>query len=151
MNEKKIYTLRCPSCKTKNRIPEDKAGKSAKCGKCGSPISTFDIFNGKAINVNDNNFSDKVLDSPLPVLLDCWAPWCGPCKMIGPIIEELAKEWQGKIRVCKLNVDDNPNTAAKFNIRSIPTLLIFENSKLKNSLVGAQPKQQIIRAMYEFL
>jgi thioredoxin 2 len=145
------YTLRCKSCGTKNRIPGDKAGKTAKCGKCGSPVDTGVLRTTKPMVIGDGNFHDLVLKSPLPVLLDCWAPWCGPCKMIGPIMEELAAEWKGKARIGKLNVDENPQTAGKFQIRSIPTLLIFDNGKLKETLVGALPKQQISQAMAPYI
>ena len=145
------YTYRCPSCGTKNRIPADKAGKKAKCGKCSGVLNTADLLLNKTVTVEDSNFADTVMRSPLPVLLDCWAPWCGPCKMIGPIMEELAGQWQGKVRVGKLNVDENPKIGDQFQIRSIPTLLVFDNGKLVNSLVGAQPKQAIAQAMASYL
>ena len=79
-----------------------------------------------------------------PVLLDAWAPWCGPCRMVGPIMEQLAAESKGRYRIAKLNVDENPGTAAQFQIQSIPTMLIFKNGKLVDRLVGAQPKPAIL-------
>lgn len=145
------YTLRCRSCGTKNRIPLQKAGRTAKCGKCGSPMDTQDLLADAPVTVLDSDFQQKVIDSPLPVLMDCWAPWCGPCKMVGPIMEDLAGEWKGRARVAKLNVDENPQTASRFQIRSIPTLLIFDNGKLQETLVGALPKQQIVQAMTPFI
>jgi thioredoxin 2 len=145
------YTLRCRSCGTKNRIPSDRAGQPAKCGKCGAPVNTGVLLTERPVTVGDGSFHDLVLKSPLPVLLDCWAPWCGPCKMIGPIMEELAAKWKGKVRIGKLNVDENPQTTEKFQIRSIPTLLIFDNGKLKETLVGALPKQQISQAMAPYM
>jgi thioredoxin 2 len=145
------YTLRCKSCGTKNRIPDEKVGRTAKCGKCGSPVETTSLLISTPVVIGDHDFNDQVSKSQLPVLIDCWAPWCGPCKMIGPIMDDLAAHWKGKVRICKLNVDENPRTAAKFQIRSIPTLLIFDNGKLKETLVGALPKQQISKAMAPYL
>ena len=151
MTVNKGYILRCNACGTKNRIPDEKAGQTAKCGKCGSPVDTTALLISKPVVISDGDFNQQVLGAQLPVLIDCWAPWCGPCKMIGPIMDELADQWKGKIRICKLNVDENPQTSAKFQIRSIPTLLIFDNGKLKDTLVGALPKQQIVKAITPYL
>ena len=144
------YIIRCPSCRTKNRIPSDKAEITPNCGKCGSSINTEELLIGKPVIVTDENFEKGVIRSQLPVFLDCWAPWCGPCKIIGPVIEELAAEWKGRVRVCKLNVDENPQVASQFQIRSIPTMLIFDNGQLKESLVGALPKRQIVQKMAQY-
>ena len=145
------YIIRCSSCRTKNRIPLDKAGMTATCGKCGSSLQTNDLLIKIPVVVTDNDFDAKVLNSPLPVLLDCWAPRCGPCQMIGPVMEELAAEWKGRIRICKLNSDENPQISERFQIRSIPTLLIFDNGQLKDTLVGALPKQAIVQKMAPYL
>ena len=151
MTNSPSYTIRCKSCGTKNRIPSTKAGQTAKCGKCGAPVETSSLLISTPVVIGDHDFNEQVIHSQLPVLIDCWAPWCGPCKMIGPIMDELAAQWRGKIRICKLNVDENPQTAAKFQIRSIPTLLIFDNGKLKDTLVGALPRQHISQAMAPYL
>ena len=95
------------------------------------------------IALTDENFSDEVLSADLPVLVDFWATWCGPCRMIAPIVEELSSEYEGKAKVCKLDVDTAQKTAAEFGIRSIPTLLIFKEGKVADQLIGAVPKQQI--------
>jgi thioredoxin 1 len=94
---------------------------------------------GKTIELNDLNF-DQIVKTDKPVLVDFWAEWCGPCKMIGPIVEELAGDYDGKAVVAKLNVDENPQTAAKFGIRSIPTILVFKNGQVVDKQVGAVPK-----------
>jgi len=93
--------------------------------------------------VSDNNFNDEIISSPVPVLLDCWAPWCGPCRTVGPIIDQLAKEFADQVKFAKLNVDENPATSAKYSIMSIPTMLLFKDGKVVNSLVGALPKAEI--------
>ena len=93
-----------------------------------------------ALELTDANFDEIVLKSDKPVLVDLWAEWCGPCRMVGPIVEELAKEYDGKAIVGKLNVDHNPNVSMKFGIRSIPTLLFFKNGQLVDRQVGAVPK-----------
>ncbi|MBL7862391.1 MAG: thioredoxin [Cyclobacteriaceae bacterium] len=94
---------------------------------------------GKTLELNDSNF-DSVINSEKPVLVDFWAEWCGPCKMIGPVVEELAGDYEGKAVVAKLNVDENPQVTARFGVRSIPTLLVFKNGQVVDKQVGAVPK-----------
>ena len=98
---------------------------------------------GKITEVGDDNFDTEVLKANVPVLVDFWAPRCGPSKSIAPIVEEIAGQYEGKLKVAKLNVDENPRTSAQFGIRSIPTLLIFKNGKLVDQIIGALPKQAI--------
>ncbi|WP_291369299.1 MULTISPECIES: thioredoxin [Cyclobacterium] len=93
----------------------------------------------KAIEITDTNF-DEIIKSEQPVLMDFWAEWCGPCKMIGPIVEELAADYEGKATITKLDVDSNPDIASKFGIRSIPTLLIFKDGQVVDKVIGAVPK-----------
>ena len=95
--------------------------------------------------VTDATFDSDVLKSPKPVLVDYWAPWCGPCRMVAPAVEALAAEMAGRLRVAKINVDDNPGVSARFNVQSIPTLLLIQGGREVNRMVGAQPKQEIAR------
>ncbi len=95
------------------------------------------------IKVSDASFEEDVLNSDGPVVVDFWAEWCGPCKMIGPSLEELAKEYEGKIKVAKINIDDNPSTPSKYGVRGIPTLMIFNGGEVKATQVGANPKGKI--------
>ncbi len=93
--------------------------------------------------VTDNNFEDEVMKSDKPVLIDFWAPWCGPCKAIGPIVEELANQFKDSLKVMKLNVDENQKAAANFGVRSIPTLILFKGGKVADTLVGLVPKERL--------
>ena len=116
------------------------------CGKCGAPLPSPEAAaNGKPQVVTDDSFARDVVEasSTQPVLVDAWAEWCPPCRMIAPVLDQLAAESNGRYLITKLNVDENPRTAAQFQIRSIPTLLIFKNGKLVDLIMGAQPKQAI--------
>lgn len=105
----------------------------------------------KLIEGTDFNFEDEVLKSEIPVLVDFWAPWCGPCKMITPVVEELADDMNGQLKVVKLNTDENYSTASKYGIMSIPTLGIFKNGRMMDAVIGAVPKQQIMKKVTPYL
>ncbi len=93
-----------------------------------------------SLEVSDQNFEEEVIKSNEPVLVDFWAPWCGPCRMVTPVIDKLAQKYQGKFKFCKLNVDENPKTAAKFRVMSIPTLMFFKNGQVADTVIGAVPE-----------
>ena len=93
--------------------------------------------------VTDNNFQAEVLESEVPVLVDFWAPWCGPCRMVAPVVEEIAQERGDQLKVVKLNIDENQNTAVQFNVLSIPTLILFRNGEVAKTVIGAYPKRKL--------
>ena len=97
--------------------------------------------------VSDESFDREVLKAELPVLIDFWAPWCGPCKAIAPVVEELAKEYAGKLKVVKMNVDDNPQTPSKYGVRGIPNLILFKGGEVRDQIIGAVPKAQLVKAV----
>jgi len=142
----------CNNCGARNRIDEQAAKTlQPKCGRCGTLLpfgaaaGSGSVDPRRPLVVTDATFQRDVLEFPnRPVLLDCWAPWCGPCRMIAPIIEQLAAESNGKYLIAKLNTDENPRVAAQFKIQSIPTMLIFKNGSLVDRLIGAMPKPAIV-------
>lgn len=136
--------VRCPECGTKNRLPADRLSDAPVCGKCRASLKGA-IGTGKPVEISDATFQKEVLDYPGTVLVDCWAPWCGPCRMLGPVLDELAGKYRGMVKITKLNTDENRAVASKFVIQSIPTMLIFKNGTQVDRLTGALPKAEIER------
>ncbi|HXF74515.1 MAG TPA: thioredoxin TrxC [Methylomirabilota bacterium] len=136
--------IRCPSCDAINRVPLDKLrqGLQPVCGRCKTPL----LADNKPAIVTAT-FSAQAELSPLPILLDLWAPWCGPCRTLAPVIEELAHDLAGQVKVVKLNVDENPATAARFHVQSVPTLLVLRDGKELERIVGTLPKAEIVRRL----
>ena len=143
----------CPSCSAKNRVDETRWDLQPKCGRCGTPLEVDADARGDAGGAGGGQpreFTDATFERELaaagerPVLVDAWATWCPPCKMIAPTIDQLAAESGGRWVVGKLDVDANPATAQRFRIGSIPTLLIFRGGRLVEQMVGVQPKQAIL-------
>jgi thioredoxin 2 len=141
--------VRCPSCSAINRVPLDRigAGKKAVCGRCKTSLPT----DAAPIVVTDATFAEVVERAAVPVLVDMWAPWCGPCRMVAPAIDALAVEMAGRARIAKMNVDDNPATSSRFGVRSIPTLLVFHGGREVDRIVGVQSKAAIAARLQPFL
>ena len=137
------FLIRCSACRATNRVSRDKvySALEAICGRCRRPLT----IEGRPRTVTDATFASDVERSTRPVLVDAWAPWCWPCQMIAPVVEEIALEMADRLRVGKLNVDDNPSTAARFAITSLPTLLLFARGREVDRIVGVQTKADIAR------
>jgi thioredoxin 2 len=136
--------FRCPECSATNRVPTQKVHDQPVCGKCKSPLRVEE-----PVIVTDASFATDVGQSTLPVLLDLWADWCGPCRYLAPTVNQLARELAGKVRVAKLNIDENPVTAARYRVQSIPTLLILKDAEEVDRIVGVTPKAEIERRLRE--
>jgi thioredoxin 2 len=140
--------IRCPGCSAVNRVPTEKIqkGLAPVCGRCKAPLPA-----NQPVTVTDATFLAEVEGSSLPVLVDMWAEWCGPCHAIAPVLDQLAVEMAGRLRVAKLNVDENPETSQRFGIRSIPALLVFKDGREVDRIVGVQPKSEIVRRLQQLL
>lgn len=142
--------VRCSRCGAKNRVPYDRIQDRPICAKCKTPLPAAAAA-GSPVTVTDQTFQREVLDHAGPVLLDCWAPWCGPCKMVSPILDQLAKAYAGRVKIAKLNVDQNPMTSSRYQILSIPSLLFFKNGQLVKTLTGAHPQPEIERELQSLM
>ena len=130
----------CPHCAATNRVPEERLGDDPVCGRCGKPL-----LDGHPVELSDANFDQVVAASELPVVVDFWAPWCGPCRQMAPQFEQAAGSLKGKALLVKVNSDDNPRTASRFGIRSIPTLLKLQRGQEVARVAGARPAGQIVQ------
>ena len=137
----------CSKCGAKNRVDESRLSE-AKCGRCGEKLHATAGGDSKPAVITDQTFEHEVLQARgQPVLVDCWAPWCPPCRAIAPVMDQLAAESQGQYRITKLNVDENVQTASRYQIASIPTMLIFKDGTLVDRIIGAHPKQAIVERL----
>ncbi|HEY0007980.1 MAG TPA: thioredoxin [Tepidisphaeraceae bacterium] len=143
----------CPACGAKNRVSADRLahGEAAVCGRCKAPLPSSGAAGGAVVTATDANFAQMVEQADVPVLLDLWAPWCAPCRMLAPTLEKLAGEYGGRVRIAKINVDENPAAAAKFRANSIPLLVILRNGQEVDRLVGVQPANVIKHRLDRFI
>lgn len=140
--------IRCSNCGANNRVdPAKLADNRAVCGQCKTTLAPP----AEPVEITDANFKDVVISSTVPVLVDFWATWCGPCRMIAPIIEQLARDFAGRARIGKLDVDANPMTAMEFNVQSIPMLFIFKDGQVVDRIVGLQSRELITGRLDRFL
>ena len=146
-----LLTLRCGQCRTKNRVPTSKIDQGAKCGRCGAALQHEEVLTGRPVMVTDANFDQTVIASPLPVLLYGWAPWCSVCSGTNSMVDQLAAEVKGKVRVGKLNIESNPNLANRYSVLSVPTFFIFDGGELKQQLPGAVPRHELLLKMAPFI
>ena len=126
-----MTTVQCPHCGRRNRVPAAAEG-TPRCGQCKNPLPWM-------VDAGDNDFAEVVEQASIPVLVDLWAPWCGPCRMVSPVLEQLATEKAGEVKLVKINADEAPALSQRFNVRSIPTLLVFRDGKVAAEQVGAAP------------
>ena len=133
--------VRCRKCGAKNKVNLSMINSGPKCGKCGEKLFIPD----SAMEINEAQFEEEVLKETIPTVVDFWAPWCGPCRMVSPILEEIAKGYPGRIKVVKINTDENPTIASQFGIQGIPTIILFRNGHEIDRLVGAIPRDHIER------
>ena len=131
----KATTVTCGNCGAKNRVPAVANG-IPRCGKCSTPLPWV-------VDANDDEFHAVVDESSLPVLIDVWAPWCGPCRMVSPALEKLAGELAGKLKLVKVNADDNPKVSRRFEVQSIPTLVILDHGQVVDKQIGALPEHRL--------
>ncbi len=133
--------IRCKKCSGKNRVRLDKIESHPHCGKCKSILD----IPKQAVSIAESQFQNEVLEETIPTVVDFWAPWCGPCGMVSPLLDEIAGQYPGRIKVVKVNSDENPDLSAQFGIQGIPTIILFRDGKEVNRLVGAAPKENIMQ------
>lgn len=131
----KSTKVECANCGAKNRVPAVAEG-TPRCGKCGTPLRWV-------VDANDDEFHAVVDQSSLPVLVDVWAPWCGPCRMVSPTLEKLAGELAGNLKLVKVNADENPAVSRRFEVQSIPTLVLLDHGKVVDKQIGALPERRL--------
>jgi thioredoxin 2 len=149
--EEKPYLLRCTECGAKNKIPAEKIDKRPVCGKCRKPLRTEELFAPQPLMITESGFQKYVLQSPLPVLVFAWAPWCTTCRTFMPVIDEFARAAKGRIRVGKLNVDQAPGLASQYAIMSVPQIFVFDGGELLESFPGALQSHELRMKMARFL
>lgn len=137
------FVIQCPACGAKNRIPADKRHLRPKCGRCGRSLAGAD--SGTVMELDDPGFDRLVRESALPVLVDFYSPTCGPCRMLAPVIDAIARNYAGRLLVAKMDTSRHQLAASRFQIRGVPTMLFFKNGSLADQIVGAAPQAEIER------
>jgi thioredoxin 2 len=146
-----VFKFRCLACGARNRIPAGRVEAHPVCGKCKTPLATEELFLPQPLTITDQDFEPAVLKSPLPALVFAWAPWCPTCRAFIPVIDDFARDSLGKVRVGKLNVDQNPGLSSRFSILSVPQILVFDRGELAETLPGSLQKHEIMMKMAPYL
>lgn len=133
--------LICTACGAKNRVPVSRIDDRPVCGKCKTLLPAAAL--SRPVNVSDATFNQEVFGSNIPVLVDCWAPWCGPCRAFAPVLDQLASTYRGRLKVAKLNLDENPGTGSRYSITSVPTIMLVKNGQIVDRFAGALPKDHL--------
>ncbi len=141
---KKEVVIRCRKCGAKNKVLIQKIDSVPKCGKCKEEL----YIPKTPVELNSSGFDEEVMKETIPTVVDFWAPWCGPCQMVSPILAEIASSYPGRIKIVKVNTDENPELAQRYNIQGIPTMILFLDGKEIDRLVGAAPKEHILSFLH---
>lgn len=136
-----LLLLRCPSCKAVNRVKENQLQSTPVCGKCKSPLE----YPRKPVEATSDSFDREVFDWPGVAVVDFWAPWCSPCRFVAPVLEDLASRKAGRLKVVKVNTEEQPALASRFRIQAIPTLVLYQNGKLVDQVAGARSAGELER------
>ena len=139
--------LTCPSCRKKNRSPAERLTESGRCGNCKTPISPV----ARPIDADPETFREVTENARVPVLVDFWAEWCGPCKMVAPIVKQIAEEYDGRLRVVKVDADANPDLITQYGVMGIPTLLLMKDGEAVDRITGFQSKDKILSKLSNYL
>ena len=146
MNEDNSSLLRCPGCKAKNRVARERLAEAPTCSRCHT-----NLVPQAPVAINDDAWAVEVDASPMPVLVDFWAPWCGPCRTMAPVLDQLATETAGRLKIVKVNVDQNPQASARFGVQAIPTLVLLDRGHKRDEVRGALPKAALRARIDRFL
>ena len=141
-----LIEIACPHCRTVNRVPRERLEEGPTCGRCKKRL-----FDGHPVALDDASFAQIVGRTQLPVVVDFWAPWCTPCRVMDPILDELAEQHQGRVKFAKVNVDENQETANRFQVLSIPTVMVFQGGELRHKLIGAVPRRRLEDELADWL
>ncbi len=148
--EQETTILTCPRCGARNRVPAAKLHDRPLCGRCRAHLTVHEK-ESLAVAVTDDTFTREVLASPEPVLLVLWAPWCAYCRMLTPIAEQVARDFEGRVKVARMNVDENRTIPARYTVQGVPTMLLFRDGRLMDRMVGVLSKEEIERHLKSLL